>query len=122
MSNIYPVFRYPNARAAVEFLRTAFGLTVQEVHEGPDGEVRHAQLRYGDDLIMLAPGAGPSARPTDDDHRIYVVVDDIDAHHERAAAAGAEIVVKPFDTDYGSRDYTARDLIGNVWSFGTYRP
>lgn len=86
MSSFYPVFRYPNARAAVDFLRTAFGLSVEEVHEGPDGEVRHAQLRYGDDLIMLAPGAGPPTRPADDDHRIYVVVDDIDAHHERAAA------------------------------------
>ncbi|MFC4150287.1 VOC family protein [Micromonospora mangrovi] len=122
MSSIFPVFRYPDAHAAVAFLRDAFGFTVQEVHEGPDGDLRHAQLRYGDDLVMLASGAGPQVRPADDDHRIYVVVDDIDAHHARAAAAGAEIVVAPFDTDYGSRDYTARDLAGNVWSFGTYRP
>ena len=26
------------------------------------------------------------------------------------------------DTDYGSREYTARDLEGHEWSFGTYRP
>jgi uncharacterized glyoxalase superfamily protein PhnB len=122
MSDIYPVFRYPDARAAIDFLCSAFGLTVRELHEGPDGVVRHAELGHGDGLVMLAGGAGPQVRPADDDHRIYLVVDDVDAHHARAAAAGAEIVVAPFDTDYGSRDYTARDLVGNVWSFGTYRP
>ena len=36
--------------------------------------------------------------------------------------AGAEIVGPPYDTDYGSREFTARDLDGNVWSFGTYQP
>lgn len=51
----------------------------------------------------------------------YVAADDIDGLHARAAAAGAEILRKPFDTDYGSRDFTARDPEGNRWSFGTYR-
>jgi uncharacterized glyoxalase superfamily protein PhnB len=41
---------------------------------------------------------------------------------QRARAAGAEIIVEPHDTDYGSRDYAARDPEGNVCSFGTYRP
>ncbi|MCM0675632.1 glyoxalase [Micromonospora phytophila] len=56
------------------------------------------------------------------DAQVYVAVEDVDAHCARARAAGAEIVREPLDTDYGSRDYTARDLAGNVWSFGTYRP
>jgi uncharacterized glyoxalase superfamily protein PhnB len=51
-----------------------------------------------------------------------VAVEDVDAHAERAKAAGAEIVRELNDTDYGSREYAARDLEGNVWSFGTYRP
>jgi uncharacterized glyoxalase superfamily protein PhnB len=50
-----------------------------------------------------------------------VVTDDTDKLYERAAAAGAEITREPFDTDYGSRDFTARDPEGNLWSFGTYR-
>jgi uncharacterized glyoxalase superfamily protein PhnB len=53
---------------------------------------------------------------------IYVVVDDPDAHHDRARAAGAEIVRELTDQDYGSREYAARDPAGNVWSFGTYMP
>ena len=53
---------------------------------------------------------------------LYVVVEDPDAHHERAVAAGAQIVRAMRDEEYGSRGYTARDPEGNVWSFGTYRP
>jgi uncharacterized glyoxalase superfamily protein PhnB len=49
------------------------------------------------------------------------VSDDVDALYERAKQAGAEITRELIDTDYGSRDFTARDPEGNLWSFGTYR-
>jgi uncharacterized glyoxalase superfamily protein PhnB len=55
-------------------------------------------------------------------YSLYLVVDDPDAHHDRAKEAGAEIVLGLKDEDYGSRGYTARDPEGNLWSFGTYRP
>lgn len=122
MRSIYPVFRYPDARAAVEWLCRTFDFRVHAVHEAPDGSVAHAELAFGDGIIMIGAGPGPRTRPADDDYTVYVAVDDLDAHHERARAAGAEIVRAPFDTDYGSRDYVARDLTGRIWSFGTYRP
>lgn len=50
------------------------------------------------------------------------MVDDPDAHHDRAQAAGARIVRELEDMEYGSREYSARDLEGNLWSFGTYEP
>lgn len=53
---------------------------------------------------------------------IYTVVTDPDAHHDRAKAAGALIVRDLVDQPYGSREYSARDLEGNLWSFGTYDP
>jgi uncharacterized glyoxalase superfamily protein PhnB len=53
---------------------------------------------------------------------IYIALDDIDAHYARAKAAGAEILRPLADTDYGAREYTARDLEGHLWSFGTYWP
>ena len=49
-------------------------------------------------------------------------MDDVDAHHERAVAAGAEVVMELTDQEYGSREYAIRDPGGNVWTFGTYRP
>ena len=49
-------------------------------------------------------------------------MNDIDAHYARAKDAGAEITRDFQDTDYGSRECTARDPEGHLWSFGTYRP
>src|SRR5262249_28968392 len=51
----------------------------------------------------------------------YVVTDDPDGVHDRAVKAGAEIIMELHETDYGSRDFAARDPEGNRWSFGTYR-
>ena len=122
MPNIYPVFTYPDARAAIDWLGAAFGFEPRAVHEGPGGTVAHAELVLGDGIIMLGEQRRPRPRPADDEGSVYVTVDDVDAHCARARAAGAEIIRAPFDTDYGSRDYSARDLAGNVWAFGTYRP
>jgi uncharacterized glyoxalase superfamily protein PhnB len=52
----------------------------------------------------------------------YVTIEDVDAHYERAVAAGAKVEMEIVDQPYGSRDYAVSDPEGNVWSFGTYRP
>lgn len=119
---VYPVLRYRDARAAIAFLRDAFGLARHSLFEGPDGTVVHAQLTWGTGLIMLAErGAEPS--PYDTERVVlYLAVDDPDAHHDRAVAAGAEIIMELTDQPYGSRGYSAKDPEGNVWSFGTYQP
>jgi uncharacterized glyoxalase superfamily protein PhnB len=53
---------------------------------------------------------------------VYVIVDDIARQYDRARASGAESLRELADTDYGSREFMARDPEGNVWSFGTYKP
>ncbi|WP_327261860.1 VOC family protein [Streptomyces sp. NBC_01232] len=124
--SICPTLVYRDAKAAIRLLTEAFGFSQIAVYEGEDGSVTHAELAYGNGVVMLGSsgtggvfdkameGAGPSG--------VYVVVDDVDAHHRRAVEHGAEIVMEPTDQDYGSRDYMARDAEGNVWSFGTYAP
>ena len=88
------------------------------MHRNEDGSVGHAELWYGDGAVMLGPASGEATPPAS----VYVVVDDPDAHHDRAKAAGAEITMPLTDQDYGSRDYGAKDPDGNTWFFGTYRP
>ncbi|MGH9137722.1 MAG: VOC family protein [Acidimicrobiales bacterium] len=120
--SIYPVLRYAHPAAAIQFLVDAFGFREHEVHKGPDGEIAHAELSFGNGMVMLGPsGAGEAVLATGPES-IYVVADDVDALHDRAVAAGAEIVYPLTDQDYGSRDFAAKDPSGNVWSFGTYRP
>jgi uncharacterized glyoxalase superfamily protein PhnB len=125
MQSVYPTLRYKDANAAILWLEAAFGLERKEVYEA-DGIVTHAELRWRGSLIMLG-----GERPADSENGyasrigngwLYVVVDDVDAHHDRAKAAGAEIVMQLTDQPYGSRDYQALDLEGNRWSFGTYDP
>ncbi|MCF3121736.1 VOC family protein [Streptomyces arenae] len=123
---IFPTLLYADAKAAIAQLTEAFGFTEVSVYEGEDGRVVHAELAQGNGAVMLGSrgtgsvydramaGAGPCG--------VYVVVDDVDAHHRHAKEHGAEILMPPTDQDYGSRDYLARDAEGNVWSFGTYAP
>ena len=118
MSTISPIIPYRDLRAAIDFLCDAFGFERHEIHEGEDGELAHVELKLGDDVIMPAPASiGEPGHA-----RTYVVVENADAHHERARAAGAQITSELRDTDYGSRDYAAEDPEGNAWFFGTYRP
>lgn len=124
-------FRYANARSALDWLERAFGFSPHLVVDGEKpGEITHAQLVLGSAMIMIGsarddgfgatqvlPGkaGGVTATP-------YVVIDDVDAHHARAVAAGAEVVSPPTDQDYGGRNYTCKDPEGHLWSFGSYDP
>lgn len=119
--NIFPVVRYADCERALSWLEDAFGFEEKAVHRDVDGAIHHAELRLGDGLIMLGQTNGTVAQP-DRRHSIYVVVADPDEHFARTKAAGAEITRELADQPYGSREYGARDLEGNAWSFGSYSP
>jgi uncharacterized glyoxalase superfamily protein PhnB len=126
---VWPALRARDARALIRFLVDAFGFEETVVYgDQPDGSgdvVVHAQLTWPEGGgVMLG-----SVRDDPDDRwpvppgsaGCYVVTADPDAVHDRAVAAGAEITDPLHETDYGSRDFAARDPEGNRWSFGTYR-
>jgi uncharacterized glyoxalase superfamily protein PhnB len=120
VSNIYPTLRYKDARAAIEWLSRAFGFEQVSVHNGDDGKVVHAEMRLGTGVIMF--GSAPDGSQPAEREGVYVALDDVDVHYDRAEAAGAEITYELADTDYGSRGYGAKDPEGHSWWFGTYRP
>ncbi|QPP09514.1 glyoxalase [Streptomyces bathyalis] len=123
---LYPTLLYKDAKAAIAQLEEAFGFRRVAVYEADDGSVMHAEMSYGNGAVMVGTkgreGVFSEAMRGAGTVGIYVVVQDVDAHCTRAREAGAEILMEPVDQDYGSRDYLARDLEGNVWSFGTYAP
>lgn len=131
-STVIPTLRYRDAPEAVDWLCRAFGFERQLVVPGEEGTIAHAQLRLGSGLIMLGSAGGgggydalvkpPAEAGGVAAQGLYVVVGDVDAHLERARAAGAEIVREAEDQPYGGRDYTCRDPEGHVWSFGSYDP
>jgi uncharacterized glyoxalase superfamily protein PhnB len=115
--SIYAALTYRDVPAAIAWLELAFGL------EGHLEAAGGAILRYGDGMVMVE-----TERPEDlhGSHTgkawIYLVVDDADRHYERSKAAGAEVLGEPHDYGAGFRGYSARDIEGNLWSFGTERP
>jgi uncharacterized glyoxalase superfamily protein PhnB len=122
---VWPTLRARDARGLIRFLVDAFGFEETVVY-GEGERVEHAQLSW-------PPGGGVMLGSVRDSGEAdnwpvqpgsfgaYVVTDEPDALFARATAAGAEILAPPHDTDYGSRDFAARDPEGNRWSFGTYR-
>lgn len=132
-ANIIPCLRYRDAPAAIEWLCNTFGFEKQMVVPGENNTVMHAQLSFGNGMLMLGStdrmGSEYSKLITQPDdigggqtQTIYVVVQDADAVYQRVRAAGMEIVMDIKDEDYGGRGFTCRDLERHVWSFGTYDP
>lgn len=120
-SNIHPVLCYDRAHDAIDWLCRVFGFVRGDVHEH-DGRVAHAELHLGAAVIGLS-----STRPADSSNvwtttreGLYVSIENADVLHDRAVAAGANIVMPLTDTDYGSRDFALRDPDGHLWGFGTY--
>jgi uncharacterized glyoxalase superfamily protein PhnB len=125
--NIFPALRYRDAAAAIDWLVDVLGFEKQFVVPGEDGGIAHAQLTFGPGMIMLGSEGGGSdeydrVAPPPGGSAIYVYLEDVDGHHERASAAGAEVVRELRDEDYGGRGYSVRDPEGNVWTFGSYYP
>jgi uncharacterized glyoxalase superfamily protein PhnB len=128
---VIPAVRYDDAAAAIAWLCEAFGFEKHLVVPGEDGTSAHAQLVFGNGMVMLGSArAGgfddlqkpPSALGGAVSQSPYIIVGDADEHYARAVAAGAEIVIEIRDEDYGGRGYSCRDPEGHVWNFGSYDP
>ena len=122
--DVYPSLTYRDLEAALEFLEKAFGLEPEVLGTDEWGAIRHAAVGHGEGLVLLQPDLPDQLHGTHlGQGWVYVAVTDPDGHFERARAAGAKMLGEPHDALEGQmRGYSARDLEGNLWSFGTDRP
>ena len=130
---IVPMIAYENAAAAIDWLTEAFGFTEHgQRYIMEDCTIGHAELEIGGDKVMLATPNREYQSPKK--HRetcaaaarwldnpwvidgVLVIVDNLDAHHSRAVAAGANVIRPPCDGPDG-RLYTAEDIEGHRWMF-----
>lgn len=127
-STIIPCLSYRDADAMIAWLCTHLGFTAKGVYHNESGQVVHAEIAHEGGMIMLgSTGVGqldpmlgsPAERPT---QSVYVIVEDVDAVHERVVSAGAEVLLPLTDKEYGGRDFTFRDPEGHIWSVGSYTP
>ena len=118
---VLPHVVYQDVPRAVEWLRAHFGFTEHYRYGEP---VSGAQMVLGNACIMVHGERPGSASPSELGGRgtqsLTVFVEDVEAHYERAKAAGAVIVEELHETCYGELQYGAEDLEGHHWLFSRH--
>jgi uncharacterized glyoxalase superfamily protein PhnB len=122
---------YLDPLVAIDWLTNAFGFDVRMKIVGDDGKLAHSELTFGDAVIMVGAEGGTEAYHRHQKsplttggvtHALAFYLDDVDAHHAQALAAGARIVRELKTDDYGEdywtdRTYGALDPEGHLWWF-----
>ena len=131
VQGVVPMLSYRDGFAAIAWLVDAFGFVERHRFE-EDGRISHAELDTGKGIVMLASPSPDYEPPAE--HRqhcettdrwlavpwivdgVLVYVDDVDAHHERSARAGARVLSPPELGGPGKR-YRVEDIEGHRWMF-----
>ena len=126
MPRITPHLFYDDVAAAMDWLVKAFGFEVRLRMTDKQGGVVHGELEVADSLVMLGLTAendawtSPQTLDGRISQRLYIFVDNIDAHFERARSAGARIIREPADQFWGDRVYECIDPEGHTWKFAQH--
>jgi uncharacterized glyoxalase superfamily protein PhnB len=119
---ITPYLYYEDLDAALKWLAKAFGFKPYGTRmKGPDGKTSHAAMKLGEGIVMMG-------RPPDRSYKnpkrlgqatqsLYVGIENVERHFERARKAGASVLEEPQDTEYGHRRYGVCDPEGHEWYF-----
>jgi uncharacterized glyoxalase superfamily protein PhnB len=125
MTSLFAYLSYRDAPAAIDWLE-AIDFRVVPRQPANDGSILHAELRLGDAVVMLSTADADYTMPPlvgrSTGSGLYLLVDDVDAIHAAASAAGATAVLVPETTDWGTQRARVLEPEGHEWSFGTYNP
>ncbi len=122
---LMPYLFYNDVSAALEWLEKAFGFRKRTSIPGPGGAIMHAEMQLAEAVIMLGPASEEQGSKSPKElpgvnQSLYVYVNDVDGHFERARAAGAKIVSEPQEMFWGDRMYYAQDCEGHHWNFAQH--
>ena len=121
ITRLEPYIYYEDVAGALEWLEKAFGLReVGERMTNANGVVTHAAMEHDGGIVMMGHPGPEYQSPKRSGQRscsFYVYVSGIDAHCQRARAAGATIIEEPANTEYGHRRYGVEDIEGQHWYF-----
>jgi uncharacterized glyoxalase superfamily protein PhnB len=131
-STIIPALRYQNAIAMIEWLCDTFGFEKQAVYATPEGIVMHAQLTFGNGMIMIGSvdnGSKASSQMTQpnqiggvETQSPCLIVSECEPLYAKAKAAGAKMLLDLQEQSYGGKSFTCSDPEGHIWHIGTYDP
>jgi PhnB protein len=123
--SVSPVLAVRDIRRAVDFYKNAFGFTVRNIMDGPQGPI-HAELRLRDTTLMLSPESREQHQFSattigNTPATLYILVDDVDSVFARAVASGAQVSMPVTDMFWGDRCGQLTDLDGNKWMIATHK-
>lgn len=107
----------PGGRKLIELTNRVFNAEIARIYEGPGGAVMHAEIRFGDSLIMTGDPQGPEQLPP---ASLSVYVPDVDETYRRALDAGCTSKQEPKTQFYGDRSARVVDMFGNQWNISTH--
>ena len=119
---VRPAVVYRDPKAAYAWLEKAFGFEPSMVLLDAEGNLVHSQMTVGEAEIMVGSEwsddmRSPASVGGKNTQTVHIqIATDVDAHCERARAAGAEILVEPATQFYGDRTYRCRDPEGHIWT------
>lgn len=122
---VTPYLHVDGAAAAIEFYVNVLGAKERMRMPGPGGKLGHAELEFGESIVMLADEfpemdvRGPRSiggTPV----TIHVYVEDVDAVFDAAVQAGATVVRGVEDQFYGDRTGQFEDPWGQRWNVATH--
>ncbi len=114
--SVTPYLIVQDVEGLIGFLKQTFGAEEAMRSTGPDGRIRHAEVRIGDSVVMMGGASDEwKAMPA----ALYVYVEDVDASYRRALDAGGTSLDEPEDKEYGDRTAGVRDATGSIWWLST---
>ena len=122
-TRVTPYLYYKDADAALEFLTRAFGFAEKVKMTDDSGKIMHAEVELDGGVVMFGTPGPDYKNPKEigsHTQGVYVYVDDVDAHFDRAKDAGAAITKETEDQFYGDRSYACEDPEGHQWWFATH--
>lgn len=128
VAGLHAYLSYRDAQAGLQWLQQV-GFQIVSKQEGPDGTIVHAEVRLGDVVLMLASADADYDTPRlfgrSTGGGLYLCLPeagDVDAWHRLAVGAGAQELIAPEDTEWGTRRSRVLDPQGHEWSVGNYTP
>jgi uncharacterized glyoxalase superfamily protein PhnB/DNA-binding MarR family transcriptional regulator len=128
--SVIPGVYYEDARAALEWLKTALGFELAEAYEGPGGRIAFAQMVFCGGVVFVSTRSKGTAWSAAGRASICLVAadaEDVQRRYAMAAAAGADFIrelhrsVSPTFPD-GVQQFDVRDPEGHMWTVSEYRP
>ena len=121
--NLTSAICYREPKAALTWLEKAFGFDLVFLVEDAEGNLAHSEMRFGDSVVMIGnewstDHKSPASIDGKNTQTVHIQLKDgeLDAHCERARAAGAEIIAEPSNQFYGDRTYRCKDFEGHIWT------